>query len=79
LSSVLSSELGQEIKYAVLMDKKRQIMIINSLGEHVEDIQTRTVFYTEVVSYKDGILQRGYESMGGNVGFELFERNPLRK
>jgi len=67
---------GEYVKQvsAVLMDKKRQIMIINSLGEHVEDIQTRTVFYTEVVSYKDGILQRGYESMGGNVGFELFER-----
>ncbi len=67
---------GNTIKQvsAVMLDKKRDITIINSLGEHVEDIQTRTVFYTEAVAYKDGVLQRAYESMGGNIGFELFNK-----
>lgn len=59
----------------VLMDKSREIMIINSLGEHAEDIQKRVVFFTDVVASKDGIMQRGYESVGIRGGFELFERH----
>ena len=58
----------------VLMDKSREIMIINSFGEYAEDIQKRVVFFTDVVASKDGIMQRGYESMGIRGGFELFER-----
>lgn len=59
---------------SVLIDKKRDIMIINSLGEHVEDTQTRTVFFVETVAYKDNILQKAYESVGGNMGFEIFNQ-----
>ncbi len=75
-SNDVARSFGDIIKQvsAVILDKKREIMVINSYGEHVEDVQTRTVFYTEVVAYKDGVLQRGYESVGGNIGFELFKQ-----
>ncbi|SHK30147.1 TldD/PmbA family protein [Thermocrinis minervae] len=60
----------------VLMDKTREVMIINSLGQLAEDTQKRVVFFVEVVASDGQILQRGYESLGGMGGFEIFERTP---
>lgn len=58
---------GDKIKQvlAVLMDKTRDIMVINSLGERAEDLQKRVVFFVEVVASDGSTLQRGYESVGG--------------
>lgn len=63
---------GDKIKQvlAVLMDKTRDIMVINSLGERAEDLQKRVVFFVEVVASDGSTLQRGYESVGGNAPFE---------
>ncbi|MFN3870758.1 MAG: TldD/PmbA family protein [Aquificaceae bacterium] len=68
---------GDRVKQVmvVLMDRTREIMIINSLGDRAEDLQKRVVFFTHVVVEKDGILQRGYESAGISGGFELFEKH----
>ncbi len=67
---------GDRVKQVmvVLMDKTRDIMVINSLGDRAEDLQKRVVFFTDVVVEKDGTLQRGYESAGIRGGFELFEK-----
>ncbi len=59
---------------AVLMDRTRDIMVINSLGEVAEDNQKRVVFFVEVVASDGVLLQRGYESVGVRGGFEVFER-----
>ena len=69
---------GDNIKQvlAVLMDKSREILIINTLGEIAEDIQKRVVFFVEVVASDGEILQRGYESLGGRKGFEIFNEIP---
>lgn len=69
---------GNNIKQvlAVLMDKSREILIINTLGEIAEDIQKRVVFFVEVVASDGEILQRGYESLGGRKGFEIFNEVP---
>lgn len=69
---------GDKIKQVnvVLMDRTREILIINSLGEIAEDENKRVVFYTEVVASDGNTLQRGYESVGGRIGFEIFEKNP---
>lgn len=69
---------GDKIKQvlAVLMDKTRDIMVINSLGERAEDLQKRVVFFVEVVASDGSTLQRGYESVGGTKGFEIFEETP---
>ncbi len=60
----------------VLMDKTREILVVNSLGEMAEDVQKRVVFFVEVVAGDGEVLQRGYESTGGRKGFELFEKTP---
>lgn len=69
---------GDKIKQvlAVLMDKTRDIMVINSLGEWAEDLQKRVVFFVEVVASDGNTLQRAYESVGGTKGFEIFEETP---
>ena len=69
---------GDKIKQvlAVLMDKTRDILIINTLGETAEDLQKRVVFFVEVVASNGETLQRGYESIGGRKGFEIFNETP---
>ncbi|WP_461831570.1 TldD/PmbA family protein, partial [Aquifex sp.] len=69
---------GDKIKQvlAVLMDKTREIMVINTLGETAEDVQKRVVFFVEVVASDGNVLQRGYESLGGRKGFEIFNETP---
>jgi TldD protein len=61
---------------SVLMDKTREILVVNSLGETAEDLQKRVVFFVEVVASNGEELQRGYESVGGRKGFEIFEEVP---
>ncbi len=69
---------GDKIKQVlvVLMDKTREILVINSLGESAHDINKRVVFSIEVVASDGHTLQRGYESVGGRKGFEIFEEVP---
>ena len=69
---------GDRIKQvlSVLMDKTREILVVNSFGETAEDLQKRVVFFVEVVASDGEILQRGYESIGGRKGFEIFEETP---
>ncbi len=69
---------GNRIKQVlcVLADKTREILTVNTLGEMAEDIQKRVVFFVEVVASDGEILQKGYESMGGKKGFEIFEEIP---
>ncbi len=51
----------------------RKIYIANSYGEEVEDIRHDLVFLVHAVVSSDGIIQTGYESMGGFSGVELFD------
>lgn len=69
---------GDRVKQvlSVLMDKTREVLIINSLGEMAEDTQKRIVFFVEVVASDGEVLQRGYESLGARKGFEIFEQTP---
>ncbi len=69
---------GDRIKQvlSVLMDKTREILIVNNLGEMAEDTQKRIIFFVEVIASDGVTLQRGYESIGGLKGFEIFEETP---
>ncbi len=57
----------------MLKDNKREIIIINSLGEIAEDTQIRTAFYVEAIASQNGDLYRGYDSFGKSKGYEIFE------
>lgn len=54
-------------------DTVREIAIFNSEGRYTEDRQTRVVLAVQVVAERDGIVQTGYEAVGGVLGLELFD------
>ncbi|WP_456383392.1 TldD/PmbA family protein [Persephonella sp.] len=56
-----------------LRDSRREVLIVNTLGEIVEDTQSRVALYVEAVAREDGTLQKGYESAGGTAGYEFFD------
>lgn len=67
-------ELVKQVS-VTLRDVKRDIMIINSLGEIVEDSQIRVVFFVESIASNGNELYRGYEATGGLIGYELFNED----
>lgn len=54
-------------------DVIQDVWIANSLGTYVEDRRIRTRFVVNVVAAENGLIQTGYEAVGGFVGFELFD------
>ncbi len=53
-------------------DGVARIQVANSLGEFVDSERVGTMFVAQVVAESDGVMQTGYESLGGCRGFELF-------
>lgn len=58
---------------ATYADAKRHIAVANSEGRFVEYTRPQIVFNTHAVAASQGIIQTGYHSVGGTVGFELFD------
>lgn len=54
-------------------DVVQDVLIANSLGDFVQDRRIRTRFVVNVVAAEDGLIQTGYEAVGGHVGFELYD------
>ncbi len=57
-------------------DAVKRGLVVNSLGEWVEDRNTYLVYAIHVVAAEGDILQTGYEPVGGCTGLELFEESP---
>ncbi len=55
------------------IDSVQKVQVATSEGNIAEDERVHTVFMVHVVASKNGIIQTGYESAGGNIGFELFD------
>lgn len=54
-------------------DIRQRIQLANSKGDLIEDERIRTRFIVHVVAAEGGIIQTGYEALGGLAGFELVE------
>jgi len=57
-------------------DVSRKLAMINSLGEWVEEEKTGLVFFTSAIAQEGGLLQTGYEPLGGAEGLEAFDNTP---
>ncbi|MEE9615213.1 MAG: TldD/PmbA family protein, partial [Thermodesulfobacteriota bacterium] len=57
-------------------DGFRSSATINSLGQWVEEERTSILYLCQVVSGDGGVIQTGYEPIGGVMGFEIFDENP---
>ncbi len=53
-------------------DGRKNVAVINSLGEWVEEESTSLLYLCQVVVEKDGVIQTGYEPIGGAIGHEVF-------
>lgn len=60
----------------IYRDSIQFVSIVNSGGIFVEGERSGIVFSVQVVSSEDGIIQTGYEAVGGTMGFELFDDYP---
>lgn len=60
-------------------DGFRRAAIVNSIGEWVEEERTGLIYIVQVVAAEGGIIQTGYEPVGGAIGFELLDENPPAK
>lgn len=68
---------GDRIRQASLYyrDFTQRVQIATSDGCVVEDERIQLVGVVNVVAQKDGVVQTGFESLGGFAGFEFFEEN----
>jgi len=57
-------------------DTKRRILVANSHGFMAEDLMEAVLFVVLGVVAKDGIIETGYEPIGGARGFELLSEIP---
>jgi TldD protein len=60
-------------------DSLQDVTIANSSGGFWEEQRVQSVFVVNVIAAEDGLIQTGYEPVGGSVGFELFEENDSRE
>jgi TldD protein len=70
-----SRKATRQVK-VIYRDSKRDVTVANTLGSLTSEERTGTVFAVHVMAQKDGIIQTGYEPVGGTVGFELFDETP---
>jgi TldD protein len=57
-----------------LLDEDKHILIANSEGTHVSDRQILTTLRVVSIAESDGRRQRGFRSLSGRSGYELFEK-----
>lgn len=57
-------------------DALKEVNIINSLGDFTEESMTSVLFLCQVVAADNGVIQTGYEPVGGQLGLEIFNESP---
>ncbi len=72
------SEKIKQVK-TLYSDSIQIVKIANSEGFFTEEQRTYTLFLIQVVAHEDGVIQTGYESLGGLKGFEFFQENNLEE
>jgi TldD protein len=70
-----------KVKQAVVIyrDSVQKVQIATSGGVMAEDERIHTVGIVQVVAEEGGLIQTGYEPLGGLIGFELFEGAALEE
>ncbi|MCC6346020.1 MAG: TldD/PmbA family protein [Nitrospirales bacterium] len=61
----------------IYRDSLQQVKIATSEGFIVEDERVYTMGMVQVIAAEENTVQTGYESIGGLVGYELFDETPL--
>ncbi len=64
---------------AVYRDTLKQVRIATSDGTITDDERIYTLALVQVVAAENGTIQTGYEPLGGLIGFEIFDKNPIEE
>ncbi len=74
----VARRLSPEIRQVrvVYQETEKRLAMLDSERRWVEETRRYTLFAVQVVAERDGVLQQGYEPVGGTVGLELFEEDP---
>ncbi|WP_369397263.1 TldD/PmbA family protein [Syntrophomonas palmitatica] len=69
-------DISKEIRQVTVVagDLFKHVQIANSEGELIEDQRSRVRLAINVVASREGIIQTGFESVGGVCGWELLEQ-----
>jgi TldD protein len=59
-------------------ENRRSVTIYNSEGLATGDDRIRVRLAVQAIAARDGRIENGTETLGGHVGFELFEDDPTR-
>ncbi|NLB88440.1 MAG: TldD/PmbA family protein [Syntrophomonadaceae bacterium] len=72
----VARNVSEEIRQVTVAagDIHKKIQIANSDGDYVEDERVRVRLIASTVAYRDGLIQTGYESAGGVIGWEILEK-----
>jgi len=64
---------------AIYRDSMQKVQIATSEGFMAEDDRVYTTAVVQVVAADDGIIQTGYETLGGLAGFEIFDETGMEE
>jgi TldD protein len=64
---------------AIYRDSVQKVSVATSDGFVSEDERIYTTAIIQVVAMQDNIIQTGYESIGGFIGYDLFEINNIEE
>jgi len=63
----------------LILDGRKEVLIANSLGELAEDERVYLLAHVQAVAGDGNLIQTGAETLGGAVGYELFQAEPLEE
>lgn len=63
----------------IYRDSSQRIKIFTSEGFITEEERVYTLGLVQVVAIDKDVIQTGYEPVGGLIGFELFDQNPIEE
>lgn len=61
----------------ILWDEDQKVLIANSEGKLVRDNRVRTRLLIDTVAANDETMQTGYESVGGQSGYEMYTKEKI--
>lgn len=81
LGNKLCRGYDKRVKQAKVVygDAFKRVAIVNSRGTWVEEDRNSILYLCQVVTEENGIIQTGYEPVGGAMGLEIFDLNPIEK
>ncbi len=73
----LDARIGQS--RVIIRDSRKNVLMANSWGEMAEDSRVSVMAMIQVVARAGDQIQTGIETLGGSVGYELFDTDSLER